>query len=184
VPKIELTFDMPPSVNKLYQARRGGSKALTDAARQYREHVKHVVGQNIAEVSAFPSEDPALLYAMVVDCFFSDLENPGWYQHWAKDGRYAKDHKDKGGKVIHKKGELKHKAGDRKAKTRFKVIDADNRIKFLQDAVIKALGIPGDEQVFQVTIRKFPTKGLPRVEVFIAVEDYDTYFNKEVQGVA
>jgi Holliday junction resolvase RusA-like endonuclease len=40
------------------------------------------------------------------------------------------------------------------SKWRYKTIDVDNRIKFLQDALTTALGIPNDSQIFENVARK------------------------------
>ena len=43
---VELTFELPPSTNKLYATLRGGGKALTKVAHAYREGVKKEVVKN------------------------------------------------------------------------------------------------------------------------------------------
>ena len=41
--KVDFKLPMPPSVNVLYQRRRGGGVALTEAAKSFREKVKRIV---------------------------------------------------------------------------------------------------------------------------------------------
>lgn len=164
---------MPPSVNKLYIKRRGGGLALSKVANKFREGVKKVVSKQMAALSVFPSEDHEVVYDIDLTAYFQSLENPGWFERFTKDSFYTKDSKD--GK--HKKGELKHKNGDRKAKTRYKKVDIDNRVKFVQDCVTAALGIPGDEQIFEGTQRKVHTKGMECMDVIVTVVDRARFFS-------
>ena len=149
---MRFTFDMPPSVNKQYVPVRHGkrrSKALSPEAKAHREHVKNVVGQGIHKLAGFPSEDHEVVYQLDIVLWFEKLENPGWFE--------------------------RDKHGERKAKTRYKVIDVDNRRKFLQDWLCKCVGIPGDEQVFRGIEDK--KEGTPeRVEVTLRVVDRGQFF--------
>lgn len=168
-----MTLPLPPSTNKLYQRRRGGQLALTKEAVTYRDRVTDIVGQQFFVSSPIPLGEEAV-YRFSIILYFPALENPGWFEKWAYNVAYSKDSKD--GK--HKKGDLKHRAGERKAKTRYKVVDYDNRIKFLQDCVSKAVGIPNDSQIFCGYQEKREDPDDPRAEVVISVEDPQRFFPK------
>lgn len=139
--------------------------ALTEEAQRLKIRVKHAVIGVIGTVMAFPT-DPELIYRFDLIAYFEALENPGWFEFWKEDKYYTRDTKD----GRHKKGELKHHKGERKAKTRYKRIDLDNRIKFLQDCVSKAIGIPDDSQIFIGHQEKREDPDNPRVEVRVTVE--------------
>jgi len=166
--------ELPPSTNKLYQRRRGGQVALTEVAQRFRERIKHVVVSRIGKVMSFPT-DPERIYRFDITCYFDSLENPGWFERWDRDVFFVKDSKD--GK--HRKGELNHKRDERKATTRYKRIDYDNRIKFLQDCVSKSIGIPDDAQIFVGHQEKREDPDNPRAEVVVTVEpDVSRFFPK------
>ncbi len=116
--------------------------------------------------------DPETVYGLDIILYFESLENPGWFERWKEDKFYTKDTKD----TKHKKGELKHKGGERKAKTRYKILDYDNRIKFLQDSVSKAVGMPNDCQIFGGHQEKREDPSNPRAEVTIRVVERDRFF--------
>jgi hypothetical protein len=163
--KLELTTELPPSTNNLYQRRRGGQLALTDTAQRLRIRVKQAVVDRLGKVMAFPT-DPELIYRFDMIAYFESLENPGWFERYGKD-------------TYGRSGELKHHKGERKAKTRYKRIDVDNRIKFLQDCVSKAIGIPDDAQIFVGYQEKREDPHNPRVEITVSVEqDPDRFFSK------
>lgn len=62
------------------------------------------------------------------------------------------------------------------SKTRFREFDVDNRIKYLQDCVTRALGIPSDSQILENTARK--NQGTPeRVVVVLEVIDPAPYLD-------
>lgn len=169
-PEIWLVLELPPSTNALYRTVRGGGKALSDKAKDFRERVKRTIVDNLARVSAFPTGDLELVYVMDIFMFFDKLENPGWFETWEKDTFVTR------GKH---KGDLKGKAGERKAKTRYKEIDYDNRIKFLQDCVVKGLGIPSDSQVFGGWQEKHEDPDNPRTEVRVRLSNRDQFFHKK-----
>ena len=137
---------------------------MTPAANRLRIRVKHAVVKKIGTVMSFPT-DPETIYHFSMVAYFEKLENPGWFEFWKSDKFYTRDTKD--GK--HLKGELKHRKGERKAKTRYKQIDVDNRIKFLQDCVSKSIGIPDDSQIFVGQQEKREDPDNPRVEVVVSV---------------
>lgn len=149
--------------------------ALSKAANQYREHVKKVISGQMAQVSVFPAEDPEIVYGVELVCHFEALENPGWFEFFSKDAFYSKDTKD----GSHKKGDLKARKGDRKAKSRYKKIDVDNRVKFVQDCVTKGLGIPDDAQIFEGTQRKIKARNGEKITVTIYVADRSKFFADE-----
>lgn len=162
--------ELPPSTNQLYQRRRGGQISLTEKAQRFREHIKNVVVETLGQVVSFPC-DPELIYRFDITCYFDALENPGWFETWDRDVFYTKDVKNaKKSKIIHRKGEVKHKRGERKAATRYKRIDYDNRIKFLQDCVSKSIGIPDDSQIFVGHQEKREDPTHPRAEIVVTVE--------------
>lgn len=165
---LTFTFELPPSVNALYLKRRGGGIALTEEARAYRETVKQVVVEKLAAVSRFPVSLEHI-YGIRMTCEIDKLQNPGWFRRLPKDRpeRRKKDKKTGEMKVVQKA----KAAGEREAETRYKKIDVDNRIKFLQDCVIRSLGINGDEQVFEDTMQKLERSGKNHAHVEIYVLD-------------
>ena len=171
-----MTFDLPPSTNALYQRRRGGQVALTKEAHRFRNKVKaKIVSNNLGEVNRFPVNSE-LIYRFSIRLYFEKLENPGWFDFWEEDKFYTRNIMTKGGLITHRKGELKVHKGERKAKTRYKALDYDNRIKFLQDCVSKAVGIPDDSQIFGGAQEKREDPDNPRAEVIIEVVDRSLFF--------
>ncbi len=127
--------------------------------------MKQAVVQKLGQVMAFPT-DPDLIYRFDMVAYFESLENPGWFERYSKD-------------TFYRAGELKHRRGERKAKTRYKRIDVDNRIKFLQDCVSKSIGIPDDAQIFIGYQEKREDPTNPRVEITVSVvQDTDRFFPK------
>jgi hypothetical protein len=118
--------------------------------------------------------DHETVYQFDLRVYFDSLENPGWFMTWEED-TYVSRGKDK--------GKLKGKAGERMAKTRYKVIDIDNRVKFLQDCVVKALGIPDDCQIFRGIQEKYEDPENPRAVVRVSVIDRDQFFRREHAGI-
>lgn len=162
-----MTLGLPPSTNALYIKRRGGGIALSETARSYAESVKAVAARHVAEISQLP-DDPEAVYEFKLTLYFDKLENPGWFEIWQKDTYVGR------GKNA---GKLLGKAGQRKAETRYKRIDYDNRIKFLQDQVAKALGID-DCQIFRGVSEK--REGVePRAVVTISLSSRDQFFEEK-----
>lgn len=145
---------------------------LTKKANAYREHVKKIVSLKARDVIFFRVGKEEV-YSMDLMLYFDKLENPGWFERWPENLYFQKDSKD--GK--HKKGELKERKGQRKAKTRYKELDYDNRIKFLQDCVVKAIGINSDAQIFGGRQEKHEDTGNPRAEVIIRIDDRNRFFH-------
>ena len=173
---LTFEFELPPSTNALYQKRRGGQVALTEVAKTYRETVKRAIADRISEVQHFPVSLEHI-YMVEMVCYIDKLQNPGWFRKLAKD-RPEKLRTDKktGKKVVAQKAKL---AGERDAETRYKRLDVDNRIKFLQDCFIKSLGINGDEQVFKNTLEKIERRGTDTARVTISVLDPNSYLESE-----
>lgn len=94
--------------------------------------------------------DQELLYEFHVKLFFPILENPGWF--------------------------TRDRVGRRQAKTRFKIIDVDNRVKFLQDTVAMMVGLPNDSQIFRGTQEKYEDPNNPRVEVTLRIVPWERFF--------
>lgn len=166
--EFEITLELPPSVNKLYTKNKWGGVSLTAKARSFRERVKKQMNQHLGHLSRFPvTADRVYLFRIIL--FFEALENPGWFERWEKDTFVTR------GKS---KGELKGKRGERKAKTRYKKIDYDNRVKFIQDCVVEAVGIPDDSQIFRGEQEKREDPDNPRAEVLIRVLDSDDFIKE------
>lgn len=162
---VSFVFDrLPPSLNEQYikTRRRPGQKsgmALSPDAKAFEKHVKDVVGSNVFELEGFPVGDKEVVYRLDILLYFERLENPGWFERW-------------------KRGKNR---GERKAQTRYKKLDIDNRVKFLQDRLCAAIGIPGDEQVFTGRQDKMQSAD-PRCEVVLTVTNRDDYFPEEDHG--
>jgi len=155
---------LPPSTNHLYVRTRGGGLALKKEAIQLREEIKATVVEMLGKVAKFPL-DPELIYRFDLVLYFEQLENPGWFEFHKKDDPKGK-----------------YRAGERKAATRYKVIDVDNRVKFLQDSVSKSIGIPNDCQIFVGSQEKREDKTNPRAEVTITVvRDTSRFFPNRPQ---
>ena len=124
------------------------------------------MNQHLGYLSRFPiAQENIYLFRIVL--YFESLENPGWFERWTED-TYATRGKTK--------GELVGRKGERKAKSRYKKIDYDNRVKFIQDCVVEAVGIPDDSQVFRGEQEKREDPDDPRAEVFIKVLDQREFF--------
>ena len=150
IDSIRLVLELPPSMNHLYVRTRGGGIALTKKALAFREYVRKTAVEIMPQIMAFSTglED---VYQLNITLYFDRLENPGWFIQ---------------------------KGGKRQAKSRYKVIDVDNRIKFLQDCVTRSIGIPNDSQVFESHLVKLEDPNNPRAEVTIEVRPWSDYFPK------
>ena len=154
--ELVIELNMPPSVNRLYRRGQHGMVILTDEARAYHEHVKQVISDKYLHLlNRFPIH-PEIVYGFSITLYFSAIENPGWFEFYTK-------------------GKQK---GERKAKTRYKRVDIDNRVKFLQDTVTKTVGIPDDSQIFVGHQRK--VKGnTDHVIVRLYVSDSEYFIKTE-----
>jgi len=159
VSEIRFVFDVPPTTNKLYQTRRGGQKALTTVAKAYKNHVSTVVKDNLAKVSRLPV-DKERVYLFWLTVYFEQLENPGWFKKFVRG---------------------KNK-GERKAKDRYKRLDVDNRVKFVQDCVAKSLGID-DCQIFRSVQEKMEDRKNPHAVVVVSLLPRQLFI-KEVRSEA
>jgi Holliday junction resolvase RusA-like endonuclease len=129
--EVSFVFEgLPPSLNDQYiKFRRQGGKrgvALSEEAKAFEKQVRSVVGSQVFQLQGFPTGDKEVMYELEIHLYFEQLENPGWFDTYVR-GEHA---------------------GERKAQSRFKKLDVDNRVKFLQDRLCAAIGIPGDEQIF------------------------------------
>jgi hypothetical protein len=129
--------------------------ALTGVAKVFRERLRKEIVSHLPQLSSFPL-DQETIYRFDVYLYFKKLENTGWHQ-------------------VHTKGKDK---GKRKAATRYKRIDLDNRIKFLQDSVMSSLGVD-DSQVFAGYQEKREDSENPRAEVVLHVVPQEYFFGKE-----
>lgn len=128
--------------------------ALTEEAKRYRERVKKTITDNLASVVTFPV-DQEIVYGFELRAYFEKLENPGWFE------RYTRGKNE----------------GQRKAKARYKRLDIDNRIKFVQDCVSKGVGID-DSQIFSSLQEKYEDQENPRAEVIVRIERHSRFFAK------
>jgi Holliday junction resolvase RusA-like endonuclease len=149
--EISFVFSLPPSTNHLYQRTRYGGVALTKAANAFKEHVRKTVADDIHLIRLQVDQDT--VYSLDLKVFFTQLENKGWFKK-TREGKHG-------------------------AKTRYKDLDVDNRIKFLQDCIAKALQIPTDAQFFEIHLEKHEDPDNPRAEVVIAVTDRDRFFKRK-----
>lgn len=160
ITEFSVCLDLPPSTNKLYRKRSGGGLALSEEAVRYKRVVQRVIGEplNVSCLSRFPT-GPEVRYVLRVVLYFPLLENPGWFEFWEKDTYVTR------GKT---KGQLKGRKGERKAQTRYKVIDYDNRIKFMQDCLVEAIGV-NDCQIFRGEQEKKEDPDNPRASIHLEV---------------
>lgn len=116
---------------------------LTAKARKYKEDFRSYMRRYLAEISEFPA---GLVYAIHLRFYFKSLVNPTFNNP----------------KVPPKK----------RAKTRYKKIDLDNRIKLLTDCVRDVLAID-DSHAFAGSQEKHQcAKGEPeKVEIYVQVVD-------------
>lgn len=136
---VSFEVPMPPSTNALYVRRRGkrGAVALSDTARAYREEIKKIVSRKIVEISSVVRNSDGYgseIYGVELTVYMPKLENPDWFAG-KKYSRGAHE-------------------GELKVKLRYRKIDVDNRIKFLQDWVTKCVGMADDSIVFETIARK------------------------------
>lgn len=117
---------MPPSGNHLYYNKPHGGRGLTTAGRSWRRRAADLVHETTGIALSAPLDENER-YRVRLTFYFKEVENAGWYQRWASDSR-------PGAKKPHKKGE-------RKAKSRWKMVDLDNRLKVTLDALTKATGV-------------------------------------------
>ena len=125
------------------------------------------MAKHVREISDFPVT-PDLVYEFALTLYFEKLENPGWFKTYKKDTYVTR------GKH---KGELKGKKGERQAATRYKRIDYDNRIKFVQDCVAKFLGVD-DSQIFRGRPEKRESPNNPRAVITVKVIERDQFFEE------
>lgn len=137
--RVTFEVPMPPSTNALYVRRRGkrGAVALSDVARAYRETVKQIVSRQLISASRIVTNADGYgseIYGVEIVACIPELENPAWFE----------------GKTV-TRGQFQ---GQLRVKLRYKRIDIDNRIKFVQDWVTKCVGMADDSIVFENVARK------------------------------
>jgi Holliday junction resolvase RusA-like endonuclease len=120
---------MPPSINSLYTRARNGMVVVTGEGRAFEVQVKNEVAKQIHNLGTFNDED---VYGIDIILYFESLVNKGWFE-------------------FYKRGPKK---GQRKSNSKWKRVDVDNRIKFLQDCVAAAVGMRDDSQIFEGHQRK------------------------------
>lgn len=127
---------IPPSSNQIYVNKRGGGgRFLSTPAEQYKTTVKAYLGEHY--MMEISNLNPEAIYSVTFNFLLS---------------------KDQ----ILNKGFGKKKNG---AKTKYKKIDASNRIKLLEDCLKDVTGID-DSQFFSVTAQKWFAKE-PRVVIYL-----------------
>lgn len=143
-PFVVLPF-LPPSSNHIYVTRRGGKgRFLSKEAETFkRQAISHIQSHCLAKITRLDRE---ALYR-VWYAFYFPLE------------------------------ELLNKTfgGDEKgsAKTRYKRMDVENRLKLVADALATAIGID-DCQFFeggQTKLSASLMSGVPQVHIFLTIED-------------
>jgi Holliday junction resolvase RusA-like endonuclease len=158
---------MPPSVNALYVKRgRGKGLALSDKATAFREHVKKTMQKQIAAIGRFMPDSTGYgpeIYGLSCVFYFNELENPVWFEQ----KRFTKGAR---------KGELK-------VKLRYKRIDTDNRLKFLQDWMTKCLGLSDDALVFRVVAEKRQTDGEEHVVAVLFRLERDGFLPQDPRSI-
>jgi Holliday junction resolvase RusA-like endonuclease len=149
--RVTIPF-LPPSSNTIYRTIPGRGRVLSSAAQQFQLKAMRIIQQEgRAALLCLKQNVP---YALRLVIYFPEVENTGWYQFWEKDSRPGT--KDT------------HKAGERKAATRYKRIDLSNRIKLLEDTVASAVGVD-DSHTFHLSIYKEHDPKHPRVEVTLSL---------------
>lgn len=141
---IRIEFgQVPPSdnaireVKKITVGKRYGKRLLKDVigytkeAENYKkELMAHIDREYFVDVQRFRrGHRPWSVYEVVITIFLpeSKLLNKSWLDRWASDSK-------PGTKNPHKKGQ-------RKAKSPYKVLDAFNRRKLVEDALAEALDV-------------------------------------------
>lgn len=161
---------LPPSDNKIRiikhsmrPKRGGGFKRIqvigySDEAEQYKRLMaQELVSENMAKIMRFSAgHKPGMIYSIGLTFWFppEKLLVAGWLQKWKRGA----------------------KAGQRKAKNPYKILDSPNRKKLVTDAVAEAVGI--DDSLFwgddgaKVVVANEDQVG---VTIFLEEEDPRTY---------
>lgn len=140
-PSLHLVYpSLPPSANHIYI--RG--TVLKREAREYKAAFKQWVIQNHMHNVANLPVGPEMVYSLHLAFFFDSLVNESYND--------------------------KTKPPSRRAKTRYKRLDLDNRVKFLQDCVRDAIDVD-DSHIFAASQEKHQDPENPRVEITIQQVD-------------
>lgn len=144
---------LPPSANKIYKKNKWGGLCLSKEAKNYESSVQRITAdpENFSRVCRLET-GKEVAYSVFTSLFFPALENAGWYTVGAD--------------------------GEREAKSRYKRIDYDNRIKFMQDCLARAIGID-DCQIFKAGQEKRQDAENPRADVYISVVDVNEFLRSE-----
>jgi hypothetical protein len=146
-PQSELSitlFSLPPSSNHIYITARGGKRFLSEEAKKFKlDTISHIQSNYLPQISLLDREG---LYRVWYAFYFppEDILNMTFG----------------GGK----KGS---------AKTRYKKLDVENRLKLVSDALATAIGID-DCQFFEGGHTKLSnslTSGVSQVHIFLTPED-------------
>ena len=130
--------EIPPSINHIY-AQVGPRRILKTVGKAYKKRLQQVLLHDHArEVEALLDEAGDDLFLLLsIDVYFPTLVNEGWLKI--------------------------NRSGKRGADSRYKRLDASNRVKVVEDAVVEAIGI--DDSRFQAIVMKHMDPRRPRVEV-------------------
>ena len=126
---------------------------LSKEAKVFRERLQQRMVDELPNLVHFPT-GPDIIYRFDTILYFQSLENAGWHSTYTKG---------------------KNK-GKRKAASRYKKIDVDNRVKFLQDSVMASLGAD-DSHVFVGYQEKHEDPEDPRAEVMVTVVSRGRFFH-------
>jgi hypothetical protein len=126
---------------------------LSKEAKVFRERLQQRMVDELPNLVHFPTGQD-IIYRFDTILYFRSLENVGWHETYTKG---------------------KNK-GKRKAASRYKKIDVDNRVKFLQDSVMASLGVD-DSHVFVGYQEKHEDPEDPRAEVTLTVVSRDRFFH-------
>lgn len=131
---------LPPSANHIYI--RG--TVLKREAREYKAAFKQWAVQNhMHDISNFAAGSD-LVYGLHLAFFFDSLVNESYND--------------------------KTKPPSRRAKTRYKRLDLDNRVKFLQDCIRDVIDVD-DSRIFAASQEKHQDPINPRVEIVVQSVD-------------
>lgn len=146
---------MPPSGNKLYYNKPHGGRGITTAGKAWRDRALAVIHDE-TNMALQRGWSPADRYVVRLTYHFKEIENRGWYEFYKQDSRPGV--------------KKPHKAGDRKAESRWKAQDVDNRLKATLDMLKIALGVD-DRAHFPLIVDKDETIGDEGACVIIEVEE-------------
>ncbi len=147
--RLIVTLPLPPSTNHLYWTDKKGRRHKTTEAVTWIRNARHTILEetDLVADTGWPRHHR---YEMTVYVYFEEVDNAGWYLRWAGDSKPG--------------AKQPHRAGDRRAKDRWKKIDLGERRKLLEDTVTKMLGLD-DSSIFSSTFVKMRDADNPRALV-------------------